>query len=149
VGLADEIRLAQSYLEIEKLRLGERLRIDWQCPDIPGNALLPFLILQPLLENAIRHGIESAEEGGEIRICMCQRGRRLEIEVRNSLSLCSKSLRVDHSAAVSNIAQRLALYFDAEASVLAAEEADGFLVRLSVPVSRIEICRVDGFQSLT
>ena len=63
VSLADEIALGKQYLDLEKLRLGERLAVDWKIGAISTNLPIPPLMLQPLLENAVYHGIEPAPEG--------------------------------------------------------------------------------------
>jgi hypothetical protein len=62
--LADEIELCRQYLELEQLRLGERLTVDWNLKSMPGDALVPPLVLQPLLENAVYHGIEPSSQPG-------------------------------------------------------------------------------------
>ncbi|HKP66719.1 MAG TPA: histidine kinase, partial [Casimicrobiaceae bacterium] len=66
--LADEVELCRQYLELEQLRLGDRLEIDWNVKSMPGDALVPPLVLQPLLENAVYHGIEPLTERGLLSI---------------------------------------------------------------------------------
>lgn len=72
--LADETALARRYLNIEQQRLGERLRVEWRMDDLPGDALLPPLSLQPLVENAVYHGIEPLAQGGCLEIAGTRRG---------------------------------------------------------------------------
>src|SRR6185369_7542128 len=66
--LADEVELCRHYLDLEKLRLGDRLEVDWNVKSMPGDALVPPLMLQPLLENAVYHGIEPSTERGTVSI---------------------------------------------------------------------------------
>ena len=66
--LAEEIEVARTYQRMEQLRLGERLRVDWDIDALPADALVPGLLLQPLLENAIYHGVEPQPEGGAVRV---------------------------------------------------------------------------------
>ena len=83
VPLADELSLTEHYLDIEKVRLGARLQIDLRIgPDVL-RALVPYLLLQPLVENAIRHGIAPRREGGRIELHIARVGDRLEISLRN------------------------------------------------------------------
>jgi two-component system LytT family sensor kinase len=84
VPLSEEIAFLDHYLEIEQTRFAERLRIEKDVPPDTQQALVPYLILQPLVENAIRHGIEPREEPGLIRICACRKDGRLELRVRDN-----------------------------------------------------------------
>ena len=114
VPLANEIALSRQYLALEKLRLDERLIITWAIDDMPPDALIPPLVLQPLLENAVYHGIEPMPNGGEI-VVNIYTGRR---EVHIVLSNPFPSQGGHHSGnkmALTNIRERLALHFDAEA----------------------------------
>src|SRR6185503_20942227 len=72
--LADEVELCRQYPELEQLRLGERLGVDWNVKSMPGDALVPPLLLQPLLENAVYHGIEPSSERGVVSINIFYRG---------------------------------------------------------------------------
>ena len=85
ISLADEIALARRYLSIEQLRFGDRLRVHWQLPDTMPDLQLPALSLQPLVENAIRHGIEPSAGGGTIEIAVETRADQVLIRVRNPL----------------------------------------------------------------
>jgi two-component system, LytTR family, sensor kinase len=86
VELADELRFVESYLDLEQLRLGSRLRADVRIPVHTRNALVPQLILQPLIENAIVHGVACSRDGGWIEILGRHLGDRLELRVRNSVA---------------------------------------------------------------
>jgi two-component system sensor histidine kinase AlgZ len=83
VSLSDEIELCRQYLDLEKLRLGERLAVDWQIEAIPTDTPIPPLMLQPLIENAVYHGIEPRPEGGEIVIHIRQSKELLLVTIRN------------------------------------------------------------------
>jgi two-component system sensor histidine kinase AlgZ len=83
VPLAQEIALCHQYLDLEKLRLEDRLIITWQIDSMPSDAMIPPLIMQPLLENAVYHGIEPLPEGGEIKVRIYTKSNELHISVSN------------------------------------------------------------------
>jgi two-component system, LytTR family, sensor kinase len=85
VELADELKFLESYLDPEQLRLGSRLKSNVHVSPQTRNVLIPQLILQPLIENAIVHGIACSREGGWIDILATNTGERLEIRIRNSV----------------------------------------------------------------
>jgi two-component system sensor histidine kinase AlgZ len=134
VTLDYEIRIARAYLEIERARLGDRLRVSWEIDDVPMNAQMPVLLLQPLVENAVWHGIEPLETGGEIAVRIRSRHRGLEIEVRNPMSKHSHSRKGGNRLALANIEERLMLHFDAEAQLRAIEKGDEFIVQIRIPL---------------
>lgn len=82
--LADEIELARRYLAIEQVRFGERLRVEWALDAQAGTAALPPLLLQPLVENAVRHGVEPSVDGATVRISTQRRGSVVVIKVMNT-----------------------------------------------------------------
>lgn len=112
--LADEIALCRQYLNLEKLRLGERLNIDWQIADVPDDLIVPPLMLQPLLENAVYYGIEPSSGAGTVRIRFSRRGEELHIDLANPCPDSDKA-RGGNRMAIANIRERLALYYDLEA----------------------------------
>ena len=85
IPLAEELKFARSYLELEQLRLEERLQTLWDVDRETREILVPQLILQPLVENAILHGIACCREGGWIQIVSRKLGERVELEIRNSV----------------------------------------------------------------
>lgn len=116
VTLTDEIELANRYLDLERLRLGDRLKVEWDLRNCPLNAKVPPLMLQPLLENAVYHGIEPSPTPGEIHIRITQRGRQLNLWVINPV--CAEQRHQSgNRMAMANIRERLALFFDIEASL--------------------------------
>lgn len=132
VPLSDEIALGRQYLELEKLRLGDRLRIEWQVADVPLDTLIPPLMLQPLLENAVYHGIEMAPEGGTVSIGFARRGDELAVEISNPMPAVGQH-PAGHHMAVANIRERLALYYDLEARLEARQDEGNYSVRISLP----------------
>ena len=79
----EELEICRRYIRIETHRLGNRLKVDWNIEQIPQDALIPFLSIQPLLENAIYHGIETLPEGGEINIHIFSNGNRITVSLDN------------------------------------------------------------------
>ncbi|MGS4768134.1 sensor histidine kinase, partial [Acinetobacter baumannii] len=74
VSLAEEVELAKRYLAIEQIRFGKRLRVVWHLDPAADPARLPPLLLQPLVENAIRHGVEPSARGGKLQVRTERRG---------------------------------------------------------------------------
>jgi two-component system sensor histidine kinase AlgZ len=114
--ISREIELCRQYLELEQLRLGERLKVAWRIDKMPGDALVPPLLLQPLLENAVYHGIEPRVEPGEISIDIYTLRNRLHAVLRNPYSR-EGSHHAGNKMALGNIRERLQLHFDAEATL--------------------------------
>ena len=112
VKLKDEWELAKRYLHIEKLRMGDRLNVQWHVDELPDNALIPQLTIQPLLENAIYHGIEHIREGGTIEINGKLEKDIITITIINPMPEFTRQLeRASNKMAQENIRQRLsALY---------------------------------------
>ena len=135
--LADEIALCRKYLNLEKLRLGERLNIEWEISDVPADLLIPPLMLQPLLENAVYHGIEPSDEVGTLSIRFARDGDELHIDLANPCP-AGGATPAGSRMALANIRERLALYYDLEARLETREVAlaNGrreYRVRISLP----------------
>ncbi len=130
--LADEITLLERYAAIEQLRLGERLRITWEMDAAPADALLPPLVLQPLLENAVYHGIEPATASGEILVHLERRGERVLARIENPF-VPEQAHRSGNRIALDNIRQRLVLFFDAEARIESRVEGGRYRVEIEMP----------------
>jgi two-component system sensor histidine kinase AlgZ len=132
--LSRELSLARQYLSIEKLRLGDRLQVEWDLEVLPDEAMMPPMILQPLLENAVYHGIEPAAQGGKIVISGCYRRRRINLSIRNSLPPDGEtSHRQGNQLAMDNIRARLAGIFEMEASLTESHVDGEYQVRLVFP----------------
>ena len=111
VPLADELELCQRYLHIESLRLDERLHIEWHTADLPQGLRIPQLTLQPLIENAIYHGIQPLPQGGTLSIALAYVSGRVEVRISNPVpaagaSALAHSLR-GNGMALHNIRNRL------------------------------------------
>lgn len=128
-----EIDLARQYLAIEQLRLGERLTVKWDTEQMPPDALIPPLVLQPLLENAVYHGIEPLAEGGTIEVKIFRARDELHLEVRNPAQSGRELHSNGHRMALSNIRERLSLLFDVEAQYQVEREADQYQVHIIIP----------------
>lgn len=116
VPLADEIGLCRQYLALEKLRLDERLHLQWQLDTMPPDTLIPPLILQPLIENAVYHGIEPMPEGGTLTIRIYGVRNDVHIQITNPYP-GQQHHHHGNRMAINNIRERLSLHFDAEASL--------------------------------
>ncbi|HEY3073773.1 MAG TPA: histidine kinase [Burkholderiales bacterium] len=135
VRLADEIALLERYAEIEQLRLGERLRISWELDAAPSDALLPPMVLQPLLENAIYHGVEPATGVGDVVVRIERRGERVHAAIENP-HLEAGGQRSGNRMALDNIRERLALFFDAEARLDTRIANGRYRVEIEIPYRR-------------
>ena len=135
VSLGDEIDLGRQYLELEQLRLGDRLMVDWQI-DEAGLALpIPPLMLQPLLENAVYHGIEPCPTGGTVTVSVKRQGDELHIRILNPTMGQSCHPAGNHMA-LTNIRERLALYYDLEARMETLASDNHYEVRSVLPCQR-------------
>jgi len=130
--ISREIELCRQYLELEQLRLGERLQVEWHTENMPPDALVPLLALQPLLENAVYHGIEPAETPGVVSITIHVARDRLHVVLRNPYRLTG-----DHHAgnkmALANIRERLQLHFDVAAELTTRIGENTYEVRMVMP----------------
>lgn len=132
VTVRQEVALARQYLALEQLRLGARLKVNWYTDNMPDDALLPPLILQPLLENAVYHGIEPLAEGGVVDIKLYRNGNEMHLEMYNPRQE-QGSHHVGNKIALSNIRERLALQFDVEASYKVEIGKDFYRVHIKLP----------------
>lgn len=138
VPISAEREISRQYLEIEKLRLGDRLNVAWTTNNIPRNALIPALTLQPLLENAIYHGIEPRFGGGTLKIELWTESDSLNIMISNPLPEVRKHAHGrGNKIAMDNIRQRLITHFGAKhAAMQSFEEGNQYYVKLKMPVVR-------------
>jgi len=133
VPLADEVELCRKYLDLEKLRLGDRLRLEWHTTSMPADAMVPPLVLQPLLENAVYHGIEPLPGPGVISINIFATGGQVHAILRNPCRAEAGSQRQGNKMAIANVRERLALHFDVEASLESHVKGDRYEVHIRVP----------------
>jgi two-component system, LytTR family, sensor histidine kinase AlgZ len=131
VTLEQEITLAQRYLDIEKVRFGPRLRVQWVVDDAANQALLPPLLLQPLVENAVKHGVEPSAKGADIKVSTQRRGNRVVVKVTNTVPAGHGAK--GNGVALHNVRDRLKLLHDVQ-STFRATMVDGiYQVRIEVP----------------
>ena len=135
--LAQEIELAQRYLSIEQVRFGDRLQIEWQLDEQVHHALLPPLLLQPLVENAIRHGVEPNPQGGKLQVSTERHAGEALIQIINTLPVgADVQASKGHGIALANVKDRLSLLHDLQGSFNARERDGLYVVRLSVPLPK-------------
>jgi two-component system sensor histidine kinase AlgZ len=132
VSLSEEVELAQRYLDIEQARFGSRLHVSWELDPEAGSARVPPLILQPLVENAVHHGVEPSAEGGVIRIRTKVKLGRAVLSIANSVPPAPS--RPGNGMALKNVRERLRLMHDVAAQFDTRLEADVFRVQIVVPL---------------
>ena len=136
IPLQHELELTRSYIQLESLRLGDRLSVNWQIGDSHIAASLPALTLQPLVENAIYHGVEPLSDGGVIDISIDRVDEFIRIVIANPLlEDRTEELREGNQMAVNNIRERLQIAFTGEATMEQLEENDRFTVTLNLPAN--------------
>lgn len=133
--LEKEVELCRQYLDLEQLRLGERLRVAWHVENMPGDAQIPPLVLQPLLENAVYHGIEPCAEPGEIVINIYRARDQVHLVLANPYRM-EGGHHAGNKMALGNIRERLQLHFDAEASLATKINGGSYQVHIVVPYVR-------------
>jgi two-component system sensor histidine kinase AlgZ len=136
--LAQELDTARAYLRLEQARLGGRLAVDWQLADLDPATPMPGLMLQPLLENAVYHGIERLPTGGMVTVRGGRRQDRAWLCVENPVPVAVTStprLAPGHQEALANIRERLALLFGEAGRLEVMAEADRFMARLEWPAT--------------
>jgi two-component system sensor histidine kinase AlgZ len=129
--LGEELILVERYLAIEQLRLGERLRVRRELDDLPAAFPLPRLLLQPLVENAVRHGIQPSREGGEVILRGHREGDGVVIEIDNPCP--AEPAPGGHGHGLDNVRQRVAYRYGARARMNAGPADGRFIVRLQLP----------------
>jgi two-component system, LytTR family, sensor histidine kinase AlgZ len=132
ITLAEELEVARIYQRIEELRLGDRLRVDWNISQLPMRAIVPGLLLQPLLENAIYHGVEPQPDGGVVTVTGELAGGLVTVVVRNRVAERQND-REGNKLALANIRERLSLLYGERALVKAGRFDDEYIVTLRFP----------------
>lgn len=132
VSLEQEVALSRQYLRLEQLRLGERLQVTWHIEKMPHDALIPPLVLQPLLENAVYHGIEPSSQPGEICVNIYSSRNQVHVVLRNPYRN-EGSHHSGNKMALGNIRERLALHYDAEASLATQISDNAYQVHIVIP----------------
>ena len=132
VSLEEELAVARTYLAIERLRLGARLCVEEQVDPAATTCWLPPLLLQPLVENAVRHGIATRAEGGVLRIEAGLAGERLWLRVENPFDPDAPA-RPGVGLGLSNVRRRLQACYGDDARLDAERSAERFRVALTIP----------------
>jgi two-component system sensor histidine kinase AlgZ len=132
--LKEELEIAAIYNRIEKLRLGERLNVRWDIGDLPMRAKIPSLTIQPLIENAIYHGIELLPDGGDVVVTGKRDGKFLTIAVTNPVAPGKARDKDGNKMALANIRQRFDLAYGSRADVTVEHGGDTYSVTLRFPV---------------
>lgn len=133
VPLRKEVGFCRQYIALEQLRMGDRLKVSWDIQGVPDDALIPPLVLQPLLENAVYHGIELLPEGGCIEVLLRSIGDKIQIRVANPYTEKSYKSHQGHKIALRNIRERLDLLFDVEAQYQVDVSGDRYSVEIVMP----------------
>ncbi len=134
VRLEDELALCRKYAHIESLRLDERLRIEWRIGVDPHVVRIPLLTLQPLLENAIYHGIQPLPEGGLVVIDIQEKNAMLEVSIRNPVASDNHSSESGNRMALDNIRNRLEAVYGTNAEVVSDQDDDSFRTIVRYPL---------------
>jgi len=130
--LADELALAKRYLAIEQVRFGDRMQLEWALDPACDSARLPPLLLQPLVENAVKHGVEPSQSGALIRVSTQRRGSRVVIKVTNTVP--AGPGEPGTGLALGNVRDRLALLHDVQSSFQTACKDGVYQVRMELPM---------------
>jgi len=131
VSFGEELGFAQLYQRLEQTRLGDRLRVDWDVDALPADLMVPALMLQPLLENAVGHGIEALDGGGTVTVHGELADGVATLTMRNPIPAAPTP--VGHSMALGNIRERLELVYGDAASLKGRVEGDDYIVTLRFP----------------
>jgi two-component system sensor histidine kinase AlgZ len=136
ISLQQELELTRSYIDLESLRLGERLEVNWHLPEQEPSLNLPALTLQPLVENAIYHGIEPLSSGGSIDIRIEPCAHNIKISISNPVVPKQQERQQQgNRMALENIRERLDLAFSGTASMSVNESETRYTVQLKIPMT--------------
>jgi two-component system sensor histidine kinase AlgZ len=133
ITLAEELEVAHTYQRMEQLRLGDRLKVEWHTDTLPARALVPHLMIQPLLENAVYHGVEPRPEGGTVTISGEVSGGLITVVVRNPLGPAAQ-MRDGNRLALANIRERLSLMYGERALMKSGRFDAEYIVTLRFPL---------------
>jgi two-component system, LytTR family, sensor histidine kinase AlgZ len=144
--LAEEVAVARQYLAIEQRRFGSRMSVRWDLDAATDGAQVPSLVLQPLVENAVHHGVESMREGAWIVVRTRAVRGRATIEIENNVGAETPS---GHGIALANVRERLRLLHDVDGRFDARLEDGRYVVRLSLPLNAQGIAVKPASQTTT
>jgi len=123
--LAREIELQSLYLSIEALRFSDRLRVTIAVPDELRKVKVPSLILQPLVENAIKHGVARSDRTTEIEILAARENNGVRLTVRNTVGCAAREAAAGHGIGLANVARRLLVRYDDDCGFMSGIDAEG------------------------
>ena len=131
--LAAELDLCEKYVHIEGLRLDDRLEVDWRIDVDTQRIKIPMLTLQPLLENAIYHGIQPLPEGGEVIVAIAGHNDLIEVVITNPVPSVESIHEGGNRMALDNIRNRLMAVYGPRASLTTSKSETQFVTRLVYP----------------
>lgn len=135
VQLSEELDLCERYVRIEALRLGDRLQLEWEIEEVPSSVRIPLLTLQPLLENAIYHGIQPLPEGGTIRLKLWFENQDVNVEISNPLPPDSSfGESQGNKMALANIRSRLSVLYGTRAELRTSSDETHYITSLRYPL---------------
>lgn len=136
VPIKNEVDVTKQYLALEKLRLDNRLNVEWDVGTFPRKAVIPILTLQPLLENAIRHGIEELPGGGTVGVRLWEEGETIRIRVVNPVAPVRRKERntTSHVQSLDNIRQRFHSHYGDGATLTGVEQNGEFVASAVLPI---------------
>jgi two-component system sensor histidine kinase AlgZ len=133
IPLEEELSLARRYLEIEALRFGERLRVEWKLPAEIPDAMVPALSIQPLVENAIRHGVERVPQGGRVEIALTTTPEHIVVRVTNPLVLSDSERPVSHRVGLNASQARIEAFTGGRGSVQTGRQGELYVATVRLP----------------
>ncbi len=139
VDLSEELALCERYLRIEGLRLDDRLNVDWDVEEMTEKVSIPLLTLQPLLENAIYHGIQPLPDGGTISIRLRRVAGQVQVRIVNPVppaSITDERQSPGNRMAMTNIRSRLEVLYGTQASLVGQLEDAHYITTLTYPIAR-------------
>lgn len=145
VPLTEELALCRRYVEIEQIRLGERLQLEWHDEQASAEIAIPSLLLQPIIENAIYHGIQPLPQGGKVCLAVSRHDGQIQIEVTNPLpniadepqiadATQTVNLAEGNRLALENIRHRLQAYYGREAGLTLAQQGGLYVTTIHIPI---------------
>lgn len=134
VSLADELHLARQYLSLEQWRLGKRMNVSWQQPETLPAINIPALTIQPLLENAVRHGIETSNDKEHLQVEILCSNRSVTVLILNPYNQSAKVSK-GNGIALNNIRQRLQLHYGENAQLSQKVVEQRFRTKLVLPIN--------------
>ncbi len=137
IPIREEVALARRYLDVEQVRFGERLRVDAAIDPDCEDCGVPALLLQALVENAVKHGVAGLIEGGAIRIAARREGTEVAITIENAFDAEAPARR-DMGLGLTNVRRRIEVRYGPEASFVAGAAGDLYRVELRLPCERCD-----------